>query len=165
MIREHEKELGNNRFDEEISNLEDALEEQLTSENLASLVNQALATGFVQIGDSVMELDTLMTDWLDDFGDGLYAVGDTLKSELIDQLVIAKELMSHIGITSLSNNAGMKSRTIDASGINSSVNLSIGNLLNIDGNLTEDLLPEVEVMLKNASQELLNKISSQLSFR
>ena len=112
-----------------------------------------------------MELDTLMTDWLDDFGDGLYAVGDTLKSELIDQLVIAKELMSHIGITSLSNNAGMKSRTIDASGINSSVNLSIGNLLNIDGNLTEDLLPEVEVMLKNASQELLNKISSQLSFR
>lgn len=165
MIREHEKELGNNRFDEEISNLEDALEEQLTPENLASLVNQALVTGFVQIGDNVMELDTLMTKWLDDFGDGLYAIGDTLDSELIDQLVTAKELMNHIGITSLSNNTGMRSRTIDTNGINNGVNLSIGNLLSVDGNLTEDLLPQVEVMLRNASQELLNKISSQLSFR
>ena len=53
MIRDKEKENGNNRFDEEMDKLDQELEEALDPQNIADLVNKALVDGFVTIGDEV----------------------------------------------------------------------------------------------------------------
>ena len=62
------------------------------------MVNKALVDGFVTIEDEVIELSTLMSDWLNDTGDGLYAMGDILREELINNLKTAQELMAGMGI-------------------------------------------------------------------
>ena len=180
MIRDHEKEEGNKRFDEEMAEADKALEEALDPKNVADLVNQALVNGFVTIGDEVMELDTLMTDWLSETGDGLYAIGDTLREELIDNLRTAQGLMADMGLASvgvtssvdlntlLSNAKGVLESTLTTSvtkGSTPMMELSIGSLLQVDGNVTEDVMPKLESMLEQAKTEIIDEIASELTKR
>lgn len=184
MIRDHEREQGSNRFDEEMDKLDEELENQLSADNIADLVNKALVNGFVTIGDEVVELNSLMTDWLSETGDGLYAIGDILREELISQLQTAKELLAGMGITTTTPS---KTRSLDTTispesyDYNSSAmnNLSkkvgrasqvvqeinLGSLLNVEGSVTEDILPKVESMLSRAKNEIFNNIAKQLSYK
>lgn len=174
MIRDKEKENGNNRFDEEMEKIEKELEEALDPKNMADLVNKALVDGFVTIGDEVIELDTLMTDWLSDTGDGLYAIGDLLREELINNLRTAQELMVGMGITStgiqgvLTKDLENKlNNALSANSNSSSQNLdiSIGSLIEVKGNVTEDVLPKLESMIEVAKTELIDEIASEIMKR
>ena len=174
MIRDKEKENGNNRFDEEMEKIDKELEEALDPKNMADLVNKALVDGFVTIGDEVIELDTLMTDWLSDTGDGLYAIGDLLREELINNLRTAQELMVGMGITStgiqgvLTKDLENKlNNALSANSNSSSQNLdiSIGSLIEVKGNVTEDVLPKLESMNEVAKTELIDEIASEIMKR
>ena len=100
-----------------------------------------------------------MTDWLDETGDGLYAVGNLLKSEVIDNLQTVKSLMQSLGLVSLSGNVSVSSasyvptantRAIDnaiSNNTNNSNNVSIGSLLTVEGNVTEDVMPQLQNMI------------------
>lgn len=179
MIRDKEKENGNNRFDEEMEKAEQELEEALDAQNIADLVNKALVDGFVTIGDEIIQLDTLMTDWLNETGDGLYAIGNTLREELIENLRVAQELMAGMGITSVGvstvdQNTLLKNleETLNAtltatSGGNTGqkLDISIGSLVEVQGNVTEDVLPKLESMISTAKEELIEEIASELMKR
>ena len=181
MIRDHEKEEGNKRFDEEMEKADKALEEALDPQNIADLVNKALVDGFVTIGDEVVALDTLMTDWLSETGDGLYAIGDTLREELIDNLRTAQQLMADMGVASvgvtkssvdpntlLSNLSGTLDASLTSSvtkGSSPMMELSIGSLLQVDGNVTEDVMPKLESLLEQAKTEIIDEIASELTRR
>ena len=174
MIRDKEKENGNNRFDEEMEKIDKELEEALDPKNMADLVNKALVDGFVTIGDEVIELNTLMTDWLSDTGDGLYVIGDLLREELINNLRTAQELMVGMGITStgiqgvLTKDLENKlNNALSANANNSSQNLdiSIGSLIEVKGNVTEDVLPKLESMIEVAKTELIDEIASEIMKR
>lgn len=182
MIRDKEKENGNIRFDEEMEKLDQELEDALDPQNIADLVNKALVDGFVTIGDEVIALDTLMTDWLTETGDGLYAIGDILREELVGNLKTAQELLAGMGITSLGTLNGVQNSnmlpqtdaikaTLEAGkqltdqALSKLSSVSIGSLLNIEGNLTEDLLPQVERMLETAKVEVVNEIAAELMRR
>lgn len=184
MIRDKEKELGSNRFDEEMDKLDQEKEETLSTENLANMVNKALADGFVTIGEEVIELNSLMTDWLDETGDGLTAVGNYLKSELIENLRVAQGLMENMGLIDVNSlsNAFTQSRTMDntkslvdisrtVSDAGRSVsnelvqNVKIENLLTVQGNVTEDSLPQLEKMIEEAKDDLLSDIAKELRYR
>ena len=149
---------------------------------MADLVNKALVDGFVTIGDEVIELDTLMTDWLSDTGDGLYAIGDLLREELINNLRTAQELMVGMGITSTGvTNSGVQleqgvltkdlenklNNALTTNTNNSSQNLdiSIGSLIEVKGNVTEDVLPKLESMIEVAKTELIDEIASEIMKR
>lgn len=178
MIRDKEKENGNSRFDEEMEKLDKELEEVLDPQNIADLVNKSLVDGFVTIGDEVIALDTLMTDWLTETGDGLYAVGDLLREELIDNLRVAQQLMSGMGIV------GMKSSIIDqhtrmreadhrlqsaltlkGGGSQQKLEIAIGSLVEVQGNVTEEVLPKLESMIEMAKTELIDEIASEIMRR
>nr|DAR08081.1 MAG TPA: minor tail protein [Bacteriophage sp.] len=182
MIRDKEKENGNNRFDEEMEKIDKELEEALDPQNIADLVNKALVDGFVTIGDEVVALDTLMSDWLDETGDGLYAIGDLLREELIENIRTAQELMAGMGITSTGvTNSGVQleqgvltkdlenklNNALTTNTNNSSQNLdiSIGSLIEVKGNVTEDVLPKLESMIEVAKTELIDEIASEIMKR
>ena len=179
MIRDKEKENGNNRFDEEMEKLDQELEEALDPQNIADLVNKALVDGFVTIGDEVVALDSLMSDWLNETGDGLYAIGDTLREELIDNLRVAQELMAGMGIiqtgvSSVDQNALLKdaenqlSATLNTSGVKGqgqNLEIAIGSLLEVKGNVTEDVLPKLESMIETAKSELIEEITYEMMRR
>lgn len=180
MIRDHEKEEGNKRFDEEMAEADKTLEEALDPKNVADLVNKALVDGFVTIGDEVVALDTLMTDWLSETGDGLYAIGDTLREELIDNLRTAQQLMADMGVASVGVSSSVSANAL-LSNLGESLNasltssvtkgsspmmeLSIGSLLQVDGNVTEDVMPKLESLLEQAKTEIIDEIASELTRR
>lgn len=176
MIRDKEHELGQNRFDEEIDRIEKEEEAMLDPENIADLVNQAISKGFVTIGNETIELNKLMTDWLDETGDGLYAVGNLLKSEMIDNLQTVKSLMQSLGLVSLSGNVSVSSasyvptantRAIDnaiTNSTNNSNNVSIGSLLTVEGNVTEDVMPQLQNMISQSEKQITNSIMKALTF-
>ena len=176
MIRDKEHELGQNRFDEEIDRIEKEEEAMLDPENIADLVNQAISKGFVTIGNETIELNKLMTDWLDETGDGLYAVGNLLKSEVIDNLQTVKSLMQSLGLVSLSGNVSVSSasyvptantRAIDnaiSNNTNNSNNVSIGSLLTVEGNVTEDVMPQLQNMISQSEKQITNSIMKALTF-
>nr|DAJ60296.1 MAG TPA: hypothetical protein [Caudoviricetes sp.] len=176
MIRDKEHELGQNRFDEEIDRIEKEEEAMLDPENIADLVNQAISKGFVTIGNETIELNKLMTDWLDETGDGLYAVGNLLKSEMIDNLQTVKSLMQSLGLTSLSGNVSVSSasyvptantRAIDnaiSNNTSNSNNVSIGSLLTVEGNVTEDVMPQLQNMISQSEKQITNSIMKALTF-
>ena len=184
MIRDKEKENGNNRFDEEMDKLDQEKEEALSPENLADMVNKALADGFVTIGEEVIELNSLMTDWLNETGDGLTAVGGYLKNELIENLRVAQGLMENMGVidvsrlTNLHNNPGLIGNVESIANMNSAIseagkprngevsqNVAIENLLTIHGNVTEDSIPKLEKMIDEARESLLEDIAKELGYR
>ena len=174
MIRDREHELGQDRFDAEKDKLDKELENALDPNNIADIVNKAIASGFVTIGNETVQLNVLMSNWLNETSDGLYAVGDVLKSEMIDNLQTVKTLMQDMGILSFSG----KSLTVDY-GVNnqsrsiaelkpithSTPSISIGNLMNVEGNITEDVMPQVQSMIRQAEQSITTKISDALSFK
>ena len=144
--------------------------------NIADLVNQAISKGFVTIGNETIELNKLMTDWLDETGDGLYAVGNLLKSEMIDNLQTVKSLMQSLGLVSLSGNVSVSSasyvptantRAIDnaiTNSTNNSNNVSIGSLLTVEGNVTEDVMPQLQNMISQSEKQITNSIMKALTF-
>ena len=64
MIKQHERDLINQSFNDEITKIDDQMEEALKTEQLMKSVNEALSTGFVTIGEQAIKLNDLLVDQL-----------------------------------------------------------------------------------------------------
>ena len=114
-----------------------------------------------------------MSDWLDETGDGLYAIGDLLKSEMIDNLQTVKTLMSDISRTSLWSSSPLTVASVtpqidskalaNSRATNNSV--SFGSLLTVQGNVTEDVMPKLQDMISKSEKSITNSIMEALTFK
>ena len=96
-----------------------------------------------------------MTNWIDESGDGLYALGGQLKTELVDNLQAAKTIMDEMGLS------GFSSLSKAFPGANTSSNNNTINfnqpLVNIEGNMTNDIdSDELAEQLKNEVLKAIN---------
>ena len=103
-------------------------------------------------------------------------MGDILREELINNLRVAQELMAGMGIISagvstVDQNAitsDLKEQlnaTLTSNGISKDkqpLSVTIGSLLSVDGNVTEDILPKLESMVESAKTELIEEIQMEL---
>ena len=64
MIKQHERDLINQSFNDEITKIDEQMEEALKTEELMKSVNEALSTGFVTIGEQAIKLNDLLVDQL-----------------------------------------------------------------------------------------------------
>ena len=64
MIKDHEREMTDRVFEDEIDAIDKQMEEALKTEELMKSVNEALSTGFVTIGEEAIRLNDLLTDQL-----------------------------------------------------------------------------------------------------
>ena len=181
MIKEHQKEMTNDKFEDNLNGLDEELENLLSTENLVTMINQALTTGFVTIGDEAIELQGIMDTWMNETGDGLYALGDILRTELCDNLEVAKGLMADMGIIDTSmGNSKINTEALNAANLfnnsNNMLNTDGGTpgeatvtfnapLLQVDGNVSSDVLPDLEAKIKQAQEEVIAQISKQLARR
>ena len=157
-IRQHENDLANERFDEESAALDEELAAILAPENLVNAVNQAITSGMVTVGDEVVRLDELMTTWMDESGDGLYALGGQLKSELVDNLQAAKTIMDEMGLS------GFSALSKAFPGANTSSNNNTINfnksLVNIEGNMSSDI--DTDSLAEQLKNEVLKAINDAM---
>ena len=181
MIKENQKEMTNDKFEDNLNGLDEELENLLSTENLVTMINQALTTGFVTIGDEAIKLQEVMDTWMNETGDGLYALGDILRTELCDNLEVAKGLMADMGIIDTSmGNSKINTEALNAANLfnnsNNMLNTDGGTpgeatvtfnapLLQVDGNVSSDVLPDLEAKIKQAQEEVIAQISKQLARR
>ena len=168
IVRENEHEKANENFEEEAASLDEELAELLAPENLIKVVNDAIASGFITIGDEVMSLDVLMTNWMDETGDGLYALGSVLKSELLDNLQDARDVLNELGLgtTGIDMNTGIASllQLTNPGGANSqqaTVTFS-APLLYVEGNVDQSVADQITAQLQQLEQEIYKNIANQL---
>ena len=157
-IREHENDLANERFDEEAASLDEELAEILSPENLVSVVNQAITSGMITVGDEVVKLDTLMTNWMNESGDGLYALGGQLKTELVDNLQAAKTIMDEMGLSGFAS----LSKAFPGGGTTNNANTINFNkaLVNVEGSMTTDI--DTEALAEQLKNEVLKAINDAM---
>ena len=157
-IREHENDLANERFDEEVESLDEELAEILSPENLVSVVNQAITSGMITVGDEVVRLDELMTNWMDESGDGLYALGGQLKTELVDNLQAAKTIMDEMGLSGFAS----LSKAFPGGGTTNNANTINFNkaLVNVEGSMTTDI--DTEALAEQLKNEVLKAINDAM---
>ena len=167
IIRENEHEQTNEDFSDQEQALDDALAEALDPAKLVEVVNNAIGSGLITIGDQVIELDDLMTTWLNETGDGLYTIGDTLKSELLDNLEVAKEILTEMGLTNgsgidlFTNAQGLLTHAKPTNAMTSSVTFS-APLLYVEGNVDEGSVAELTAELQRMEQRIYENIADSM---
>ena len=84
--------------------------------------------------------------------------------------------MQSLGLVSLSGNVSVSSasyvptantRAIDnaiTNSTNNSNNVSIGSLLTVEGNVTEDVMPQLQNMISQSEKQITNSIMKALTF-
>ena len=173
MIRDNEHQKTNEAFDDAQESLDDELAEILSPENLVKTVNDAIASGFITVGDEVMTLDSLMATWIDETGDGLYALGDVLKSELIDNLTNAQKILSDMGITSgfngsvsLASSNAFLAKAMTSGGTSSSADIKFeAPLLYVEGNVDENVMDKLTQALKETERNIYSNIAKGLQLK
>ena len=168
LIRDKEKDNANDRFDEVSESLDKELEDLLAPEKLVQVVNDAISSGMITIGEETMHINELMTDWLNETGDGLYALGDVLQTELLDNLREAQKIIGEMSINGFGH-----SSSINIPASNARIQGAIDNLkgarsgdinfsLVVEGDVTKDSMPELEKQLNIMEKRIYSNIAKSM---
>ena len=170
MIRDHEKQQGSDRFDEEMNKLDEKLENALDPKNMAQLVADALTTGLVSVGDQVVELDKLMADFAVESEGAITALSNTIRAEMIESLKEASSLVENLGASyqtligyneTLSKNKHLNDvKTINSSSPKIEFNAPI---LTIEGDVAQDLESRLHEFANQVQNTVMKTVGRALS--
>ena len=148
-----------------------SLEEQFSEVNISKMVANALATGVIEINGEVQTLQDALINSINDSVEGYSVMSDIIKNELVSNLNVALETMkqmANIGeVLGLQNYNALSSSAIELIGIpsygGSGNTITVGDThLVINGNVSEDVISDIEELINQKNNEMLNKITSSL---
>lgn len=169
MIRDHEKQQGSDRFDEEMDKLDEKLENALEPENMAQLVADALTTGLVTVGDEIIQLDQLMADFAVESEGAITALSNTIRAEMVESLREAQGLINDLGMSyrALIGYNETLSQTRASQNVNSATSRSIAPsvefnapILTVEGDITQDIdsrLSDLATQVQNTVMKTVTK--------
>ena len=139
MIKDHEREMTNQVFEDESQRLEDQMQEALKTEQLMQSVTNALASGYTTIGEQAIKLNDLLKDQIQEakdlWGDVISLGLNLTTSGKIDVGALGKARTSTV-----TTNAPLI--TIDFNG-------------NLDGSITK---ADVERITQQATDDIMVKL-------
>ena len=149
-----------------------SLEEQFSEMNIGEMVANALTSGIIEINGEVQTLQNVLLDSINNSADGYSVMSDIIKNDLVANLNVALETMQQIenigealglqnyGVLSSSVNNLAKTPSFEGGG---GYNVTIGDThLSISGNVSEDIIADIEDLINQKNNEMLNKITSNL---
>lgn len=171
----------NNMIDDQIEHIEENADKQIedlentfTETKIAEMVAQAIQTGlFTDIEGNVTALDQALMDFANNSVEYMGVMGESLKTELLDNLNIALETMSQLDEINKQLNSGQfNTETITPmiSTSNTALtelptiqgarnNVSMGDMIiNVQGSVDRDTLGEVKAALEEQRKQLINEI-------
>ena len=169
MIRDHEKQQGSDRFDEEMDKLDEKLENALEPENMAQLVADALTTGLVTVGDEIIQLDQLMADFAVESEGAITALSNTIRAEMVESLREAQGLINDLGMSyrALIGYNETLSQARASQNVNSATSRSIAPsvefnapILTVEGDITQDIdsrLSDLATQVQNTVMKTVTK--------
>lgn len=170
----------NNMFDKESERLEeeankskDDLDDKFSDEKLNQMIKDNLLNGtFTDIDGNIKDLEETLLEFEDKFGDGMRANGSIIKSELIANLETAKEsikdldkILDELDLEKFSQSTyQMQGRSITSPELINGGDIIQFNspFMVIEGNVTEDIMPKVEKMVKKAKEDVVKNINKRV---
>lgn len=164
------------RLQEESDKIKEDLDNQFSDKKIQELVKEALNTGvFEDIDGTMRSLQDVMLAFVDEYGEGLGATGQLIKSELVANLEVAKNTMKdmvniakELGVIQYSydnnilNNA---SRSIpqerNTRGLATTINFN-ESLINVEGNVDQNIVEELKAISKEIEENVVGSIVREL---
>ena len=197
-LKEEQKaleELVQNKIDEDINNMIDDqidhietnadkqienLENTFTETKIAEMVAEAIQTGiFTDIEGNVTALDQALMDFANNSVEYMGVMGESLKTELLDNLNIALSTMAQLneinkelnGVNydtsaiaplvsgdsvSLAELINLQGSSLQGSGVN---NVAVGDIvINVQGSVDNNTLADIETLMKQQRNQIINEI-------
>ena len=185
MVQDKMDEQVNDMFDKESDRLEqeadkakENLDDKYSDEKLQQIVKDTLSSGiFAGVNGEIQDLQSALIDFENKFGDGMSAMGDIIKNELVTNLNIAidtfknmsniikelelEQLHSKLDMSGLSSSSISPDFKISSAKTSPIINFN-KELIRVEGNITEDVLPQVEEMLNAAKNEIVREIVNSM---
>lgn len=165
-----------NRLEQVANDAKDKLDKEFSDDKIRDLVSEALQTGvFKDIDGTMRNLQDVMLDFVDEYGDGLSAIGGIIKNELVANLEIAKntmkemsEIMSKLDLNKYTTSSNFTPQTFgmlqpfNNSGAKS-VSIEVNKpLIEIKGNVDNSTMPLIREAINEAKEELLEEIVQKI---
>ncbi|MEG2289628.1 MAG: phage tail tape measure protein [Clostridium sp.] len=188
IIKDKAKEEGNELFDKEADKIDkdledklDKLDEKYTEEYFSQLAKQLIGSGFLEIEGKVVNLKEEMEKFFKE-NNGAYSDMNLQIEEINKNLELTKELYKELG--TLDKNAGVKGgRSMGVSGFSlgndlipkiqlpstptingrGNNNISISMPFTVEGNASEDVMPQIDKKLNDLKNEVIDTIGKELT--
>ena len=171
----------NNMLDDQIDKVEtnadkkiEDLENTFTETKIAEMVAEAIDSGvFKDIHGNVMSLDQALMDFANNSVEYMGVMGQSLKTELLDNLNIALDTMQQLDEINKQLNDGQFNTTTITPMISTSSstlaelptvqgarnNVTMGDMVvNVQGSVTKDVITDIESALERQRKQLMNEI-------
>jgi phage-related minor tail protein len=181
MVQQNIDEQVSGMYDSEKDRLsEDAersikdLENKFSDSNIAEYVNKALGDGvFTDIDGNVRNLKDTMMEFLDESGEAFGVLGNVIKNDLNSNLQQALDTFKNLdsvygGLNIKVPSVDYSSQRYNPSASNNTTNNTTSTqnvtvqfnqpLVQVQGNVTEDVMPGLKKMIKEAEKEITNNI-------
>lgn len=163
-----------NRVEEDAEKLKESLDETFSEEKLNQMIkDNLLNNSFVDLDGNIRNLQEVLIEFEDKFGDGMSAIGSLIKSELITNLEIAKDTMKDLSniLTELDLNkfSGQAYSVVyDTSDLTKGISQVSKNqsqtiqfnspLINIEGNVDGNVMDELKALSKEIEDTVTRNI-------
>ena len=176
----------NDMFDNQIENVENNADKQIkdlenvfTETKIAEMVAEAIQTGlFTDIEGNVTSLDTALMNMANNSAEYMGVMGQSLKTELLDNLNIALDTMSQINQINKELGQGYNMDilnpivntypiSIDTSSIKAQPtqenSVTLGDMvINVQGNVTDDSIDDIRIALEKQRTQIINEIMANV---
>ena len=138
------------------------IDDTYTQQKIAQMVQDAMMTNtFTDLNGNITNLQDKLIDFAETSGDAVGILGDSIKTELCDNLSVAldylkdySEIFDQLGFKQLGN-VSYKDNLNKNTG---NKTLNIGDIvINIDGNIDDNTLDDMQDMINKTLQDIVNK--------
>lgn len=160
-MQNYEKDKALEKLDEEQEKIDKQKEEMLSSENLTKMVTQAMTEGFINVNGTVVELNTLMSDFTKNNTVGMQnLVNETANwnQTLMTAINTASQL------SGINSNLGLNTNFTYTKAMQDSINQALKNVsttTNKNLNVTSPLVV-IENVTSDNYNDIIDKVTSQI---
>lgn len=138
------------------------IDDTYTQQKIAQMVQDAMMTNtFTDLNGNITNLQDKLIDFAETSGDAVGILGDSIKTELCDNLSVAldylkdySEIFDQLGFKQLGN-VSYKDNLNKNTG---NKTLNVGDIvINIDGNVDDNTLDDMQDMINKTLQDIVNK--------
>ena len=160
-MKDYEKDKALEKLDEEQEKIDKQKEDMLSSENLTKMITQAMSEGFINVNGTIVDLNTLMTDFTKNNTVGMQnLVNETANWN--QTLMTALDTMSQL--SGINSTLGLNTSVAYDKAMQNSVNKALKNAKttsNKNLNITSPLVV-IENVTSDNYNEIIDKVTSQI---
>ena len=154
------------KIQEESDKRVEDLEDEWTEEKISNAVENAINSGkFTDLEGNIVDLKSAMIDFAEESGEAFGVLGDKIKQEICDNLVIAQDVMKDLSTIYKELEISTPKLTSSIQGLsnNKSRQVTVGDTyFTISSGVNADMIKNIEKMIDRKNEQLIKDIESKI---